>query len=164
MAMFSDTVLIPKTNRRFFVIRSGGDIVDKLNPASIPVEHYWHAAAPDFSDRTLRMGVFGSRMLDLLARHYPATTDEDARDDVMISMSEVLGASELDAVDVRSSIEQRFTGRLRRKSGKCSFLLGVLADVECLLRDLYGDLDCPSIDAVLQKFRRILVQSFPESE
>jgi hypothetical protein len=168
------------TNQRFY-LNEDRDIIDRLNPtAKYRVLYCWEGAPED--DMHLREQVLWRRLYDLVVdlifnrdpRKEPPiddfvamTTKESeewernykARDSISETLFDAIIASHLNTLDVALSIRHRFGGELKREKLGCqdsTSLSLFVDDVECLLRDLYGELDNEAIDRMRRAVLRIV--------
>jgi hypothetical protein len=77
------------------------------------------------------------------------------------TMLNTISASHLNAFDPVLSIQHKFDGKLRRQrkhTQDFTSLALLRDDVECLLRDLYGDIESDALDSVLRAVFRIVEQ------
>jgi hypothetical protein len=151
------------TNQRF-VLNEKCDVTDMLNPASSVSGHYNNDAAPE-DDRHLRERVLRKRLSDLLdkliinlrpmqkdpsGREYQPSNEECHA--IWWAVFNAIKASHLNSFDPALSIQHKFGGTLKRKKEGMRDLTSLSLfrdDIECLLRDLYGDIESEALDRVL---------------
>jgi hypothetical protein len=151
------------TNQRF-ILNEKCHVTDILNPANSVHAHYNDDGAPE-DDRHLRECVLRKRLSDLLdmliinlrpmaklpdAQEYQTFNEECSA--IEWAVFHVIKASHLNSFDPALSIQHKFGGTLKReKKGMEDFTsLSLFRDeVECLLRDLYGDIESEALDSVL---------------
>src|SRR5262249_41627213 len=74
---------------------------------------------------------------------------------------DTIKASHLNTFDPALSIQQKFNGKLRRQKQHTQDFTSLALfrdDVECLLRDLYGDVESEALDSLLLAIFRIVQQ------
>ena len=153
-----------KTNQRF-VLNENCDVTDMLNPANSMCGRYYDNDGAPADDRHLREHVLRKRLLDLLDRliinprprqkasdgqEYQPSNQESVA--IWWPVFHAIHASHLNSFDPALSIHCKFGGTLKReKKGMRDFTsLSLFSDdVECLLRDLYGDIESEALDSVL---------------
>src|SRR5262249_15002800 len=77
------------------------------------------------------------------------------------AMLDTIRASQLNTFDSALSIEHKFDGKLRRQKTHTQDFTSLALfrdDVECLLRDLYGDVESEALDSILRAMFRIVEQ------
>jgi len=150
------------TNQRF-VLNEKRYVVDTFNPANSAKGYCHEGDAED--DRHLRERVLMIRLSDILGKliinlrpmqkfpsgeeHQPFNEEVHA---IWLAVFRAIRASHLSSYDPTLSIQHKFGGILtRQKEGMADFTSLSLFrdDVECLLRDLYGDIDGEALDSVL---------------
>jgi hypothetical protein len=135
-----------------------------LNPANNVSGHYNNDGYPE-DDRHLRECVLRKRLLDFLDRliinlqpmekHLDGQEYQPFNEECSAIEWEVfhaIKASHLNSFDPALSIQHKFGGTLKReKKGMQDFTSLSLFrdDVECLLRDLYGDNESEALDSAL---------------
>lgn len=135
-----------------FVINDGR-IVDKLNLGRPRV--YWHEGDPQdqmyLREQVLRVGLI--HLVDPLMRNNPQ--DQPLREgSVLVSdtIFQAIRASHFNTFDPMVSFEARFFGNVKQSkfglAAFCSISL-FINDIECLLRDLYGDIDGKALHRIL---------------
>ncbi len=151
------------TNQRFF-LNENRDVTDTLNPANSVKGHHNNDGAPE-DDRHLRERVLRKCFSDLLdkliinlrpmqkdweGREYQPFNEECSA--IWWAVFRAIKASHLNSFDPALAIKHKFGGTLKRKKkGMQEFTSLALFrdDVECLLRDLYGDIESEALDSVL---------------
>jgi hypothetical protein len=76
-------------------------------------------------------------------------------------MLSAIRASHLNTFDPALSVQHKFDGKLKRQKKHTQDFTSLALfrdDVECLLRDLYGDIESDALDSVLQAVFRIVEQ------
>jgi hypothetical protein len=75
------------------------------------------------------------------------------------AMRETIRASHLNTFDPALSVQNKFDGKLRRQKKRTQDFTSLFRnDVDCLLRDLYGDLESEALDSVVGAVFRIVHQ------
>jgi hypothetical protein len=153
------------TNQRFY-LNEDRDIIDRLNPAAkYSVYYCWEGAPEDemhLREQVLRMRlddlvddliINPDPMEDLPIDNFIAMTtkepeecqrNREAKHSISCTLFDAILAPHLNILDVALSIQHRFGGELKRKkrAWQDSTSLSLFVDdVECLLHDLYGNLD-----------------------
>src|SRR5215467_324397 len=80
---------------------------------------------------------------------------------ILWAMLATIRASHLNMFDPALSIQHKFDGKLRRQKKHTQDFTSLALfrdDVECLLRDLYGDLESDALDSVLRAVFRVVEQ------
>jgi hypothetical protein len=148
-------------NQRF-VLNENSDVIDMLNPANRVSGH--DKNAPE-DDRHLRERVLRKRLSDFTEKliinlrptqkdwlgeeHQPFNKECFA---IWWAVFLAIKASHLNSVDPAMSMQHRFGGTLKRekKGMQCFTSLSLFRDdVECLLRDLYGDIENEALETIL---------------
>jgi hypothetical protein len=163
---------IVNPNQRF-ALDDRGYVIDSLNPANSG-KAYHHDRNDDRSpyDSHLRERVLFVRLCELVGKliinqrpaekdflghnYKPYNTEGGA---ISSAVFDAIRASHLNSRDPAISIQHKFAGRLKRqKNGRQHFTSISLFcdDVECLLRDLYGDIGGEALDNILQAVFRIV--------
>jgi hypothetical protein len=78
-----------------------------------------------------------------------------------LTLLETIRASHLNTFDPVLSIQHKFDGKLRCQKKHTQHFTSLALfrdDVECLLRDLYGDVESDAVDSVLRAVFRIVEQ------
>jgi hypothetical protein len=144
-------------------------VIDAVNPANSG-KGYCHEGSPE-DDRHLRERVLLNplgKMIDKLIRpmqELPSGKeykhDNEESFSIWWTILDTISASHLNTFDPALSIQHKFDGKLRRQK-KCTQDFTSLAlfrdDVECLMRDLYGDLESEALESVLLAVFRIVQQ------
>ena len=149
------------TNQRFS-LTDDRHVIDRLNPSNNG-KGYCHMGDPE-NDNHLRERLLWSCLADLVKNlivnrnpvamlpngetYQPAPKE---RHSISRTLYKAIEASHLNTLDVALSLQHKFNGQLRReKKGMQDYtsLSLFVDDVECLLRDLYGDCDQQAIDRV----------------
>jgi hypothetical protein len=160
------------TNQRF-VLNEKCDVTDMLNPANSVSGHYNYDGAPE-DDRHLRERVLRKRLSDLVdkliinprpmldpsGREYQPSNEGCHA--IWWAVFNAIKASHLNSFDPALSIQHKFGGTLKRKKEGMRDLTSLLLfhdDIECLLRDLYGDIESEALDGVLDAVFSV-VQAF----
>ena len=150
------------TNQRF-VLNEKCDVTDMLNPANSVSGHYNYDGAPE-DDRYLRERVLRKRLSDLVDKLIinlrPTQKDLEGREyqphneecfAIWWAVFNAIKASHLNSFDPALSIQHKFGGTLKREKEGMRDLTSLSLfcdDVECLLRDLYGDIESEALDSV----------------
>jgi hypothetical protein len=147
-------------------------VIDAVNLANSG-KGYCHEGDPE-DDRHLRqrvlMVLLGEMINKLIInpkRNQNSLLDDEhqpfnyARYAIFRTMLGTISASHLNTFDPRLSVQHKFGGKLGRQK-QCTRDITSLAlfrdDVECLLRDLYGDLESDALDSVLSAIFQIIQQ------
>src|SRR6516225_1575963 len=147
-------------------------VIDPLNPANSG-KVYCHEGNPE-DDGYLRERVLMVRLGEMLDKliinlrpmqKLPSGEEYKPHNEEALAiwwaMLDTIRASHLNTFDPVLSIQHKFDGKLRcQKKHTQDFTSLALFrdDVECLLRDLYGDLESDALDSVLQAVFRIVEQ------
>jgi hypothetical protein len=151
-------------NQRF-VFDENRDVIDKLNPNSNPAS-YFFGDAPE-EEILLRESVLRERLHnlvgDLITNLQPKQEDplNKGRDAIYWAIGAAIRASHLNTFDPAESIKNRFDGKLKRlKNGLQEFtsLSHFRDDVERLLRDIFGDIECKALDQILAAVFKIVYE------
>jgi hypothetical protein len=147
-------------------------VIDLLNPANSG-KGYCHEGDPE-DDRYLRESVLRVRLGEMLDKliinlrpmqklpsgeEYKPHNEESFA--ISWTMLDTIRASHLNTFDPVLSIQHKFDGKLRcQKKHTQDFTSLALFrdDVECLLRDLYGDVESEALDSILRAVLRIVEQ------
>jgi hypothetical protein len=163
------------TKTKRFVVTGDRNIIDTLNLAKSP-NGYCHQCDPE-DDIYLRERVLSARLGDLVGDLIidpprdrsglpgkKSSPFDPVRHSIWWMLCTAIRASRLNGQKVDVSIKNRFNGTLKRQKdgllGQTSISLFV-DDVECLLRDLYGDIEMEVFDDILLAVRTI-VKEFTE--
>ena len=157
------------TNQRFS-LTDDRHVIDRLNPSNNG-KGYCHMGDPE-NDNHLRERLLWSCLADLVKNlivnrnpvamlpngetYQPAPKE---RHSISRTLYKAIEASHLNTLDVALSLQHKFNGQLRReKKGMQDYtsLSLFVDDVECLLRDLYGNCDEQAIDVVRHAVLAIL--------
>jgi hypothetical protein len=155
------------TNQRF-ALDKASRVIDSLNPANSG--GYCHDDSHQ-DDRHLRESILMVRLDEivdkLIINLRPLQRDfrgieyqpcnEESRS-LLLSVFNAVRASHLNYFEPTISVERRFGGTLsRQKKGiqEYTSLSLFRDDVECLLRDLYGDIEDEAMDNILHAVFRI---------
>jgi hypothetical protein len=147
-------------------------VIDAVNVANSG-KGYCHKGNPE-DDKHLRwriLMVLLGELVDKLIinlrpmQRYPTgqeyePTNEEA-DAVEWAMLDTIRASHLNTFDPALSVQHKFDGKLRRQKEQTQDFTSLALfrdDVECLLRDLYGDLESEALDSVVRAVFRIVQQ------
>ena len=151
------------TNQRF-VLNEKCHVTDMLNPANSVSDHYIDEGAPE-DDKHLRERVLRKRLSDLIdkliinlrpvqmnleGRGYHPLNEECSA--ISWAVFGTIKASHLNSFDPALSIQHKFGGTLKCKKEGVQYLTSLSLfcdDVECLLRDLYGDIESEALESVL---------------
>ena len=147
------------TKDQRFSVNEDRYIVDHLNPTNSG-KGYCHEGDPEneiyLRERVL-MGCLSDLVKDLIINTNPIgklPSDEEyqARHSVWVALLATINASHLNTLDTASSFEHKFDGTLKREKKGMRDLTSLSLfrdDIECLLRDLYGDIESEALDSVL---------------
>jgi|EndMetStandDraft_3_1072993.scaffolds.fasta_scaffold159578_2 hypothetical protein len=145
-------------------------VIDAINVANSG-KVYWHEDDPE-DDKHLREGVLMNRLSgmtekliinlrpqrkSLFCEEYRPRNEES--DSICMAALYAIKASHLNTFDPAMSIQHKFDGNLRcQKKGAQDFTSLALFrdDVECLLRDLYGDVESDALDSIVWVVFRIV--------
>jgi hypothetical protein len=147
-----------------FALNESRYIIDTLNAANSG-KGYCHEGNPE-DDRYLRKRVLmiplGS-MLDKLIinlkpmQKLPSGEEYKPRNEesfaIWLAMLDTISTSHLNTSDPALSLQHRFDGKLSREKKHTQHITSLALfrdDVECLLRDLYGDLESKALDDVVR--------------
>jgi hypothetical protein len=147
-------------------------VIDLLNPANSG-KGYCHEGDPE-DDEHLReriLIIHLSKMIDKLilnlrpmqklpsGEEYKPHNEESFA--IWWAMLDTIKASHLNTFDPALSIQHKFDGKLRRQKKHTQDFTSLALfrdDVECLLRDLYGDFESEALDSVVLAVFRIVQQ------
>src|SRR6516225_7970281 len=152
---------IMTANQRFS-LTDDRHVIDRLNPSNNG-KGYCHMGDPE-NDNHLRERLLWSCLADLVKNLIVNRNPEamlpngetyqpvpEERHSISWALYKAIKASHLNTLDVALSLQHKFDGQLRREKigmqDHTSLSLFV-DDVECLLRDLYGERDQQGIDPV----------------
>ena len=139
-------------------------VTDLLNPANSG-KGYCHEGAPE-DDKYLRERVLMVRLGAMLRKliinlrpmkKLPSGEEYEPENEesfaIWLTMLDTISASYLNTFDPVLSIQHKFDGKLRRQKKHTQDFTSLALfrdDVECLLRDLYGDVESDALDSVLR--------------
>jgi hypothetical protein len=164
------------SNNRRFALDEKRYVIDAVNPANSG-KGYCHEDDPD--DRHLRERVLMIRLSGLVKKliinlrpreKWPWGEEEEYEpcneeaDSIWMALFYTIKASHLNTFDPTMSIQHKFDGKLRRQKKHTQDFtsLSLFRDeVECLLRDLYGDVESEALDSIVWAVFRI-VEAFTE--
>jgi hypothetical protein len=145
-------------------------IIDLLNPANSG-KGYCHEGRPE-DDSYLRERVLMVRLGEMLDKliinlrpmqklpsgeEYKPHNEESFA--IWWAILDLIKASHLNTFDPALAIQHKFDGKLRCQSKHTQDFTSVALfrdDAECLLRDLYGDVESEALDSILQAVFRLL--------
>jgi hypothetical protein len=151
------------TNCRF-VLDETRNVSDKVNDANSG-KGYCHEGDPE-DDKHLRERVLMVRLGQLVDKliinlrpmqrlpnghEYEPINEESFA--ICWAMLDVIRASNLNTFDPALSVQHKFDGKLRREKKNTQDFTSLALfrdDVECLLRDLYGDVESEALDSVVR--------------
>src|SRR5215510_6936838 len=147
-------------------------VIDAVNVANSG-KGYCHEGDPE-DDKYLRERVLMIRLSEMIEKlivnlmpmqKLPSGEEYKPKNEESFSiwwaMLGMIKASHLNTLDPAMSIQHKFDGKLKRqKKGTQDFTSLALFrdDVECLLRDLYGDVESDALGSVLRAVFRIVEQ------
>lgn len=147
-------------------------VIDLLNPANSG-KGYCHEGDPE-DDEHLReriLIIHLSKMIDKLIlnlrpmQKFPSGEEYKPHNEesfaIWWAMLDTIKASHLNTFDPALSIQHKFDGKLRRQKKHTQDFTSLALfrdDVECLLRDLYGDFESEALDSVVLAVFRIVQQ------
>ena len=129
-------------------------VIDLLNPANSG-KGYCHEGAPE-DDKYLRERVLMVRLGEMLKKLIINPMKRLPSGDCSATswaLLQTIEASHLNTFDPVLSIQHKFDGKLRRQKKHTQDFTSLALfrdDVECLLRDLYGDVESDALDSVLR--------------
>jgi len=147
-------------------------VIDLLNPANSG-KGYCHKGDPE-DDKYLRERVLMVRLGEMLDKliinlrpmqklpsggEYKPHNEESFA--IWWAMLDTIRASQLNTFDSALSIQHKFDGKLKRQKKHTQDFTSLALfrdDVECLLRDLYGDFESEALDSVVLAVLRIVQQ------
>jgi hypothetical protein len=150
-------------------------VIDAVNVANSGKAYYGHEGDPE-DDKHLRECILMMhlrKMIDkLISNSRPEQNFPFAPRNGSYAMSEAsfaiwwvmldtIKAAHLNTFDPALSVQHKFDGKLKRQkkhTQDCTSLALFRDDVECLLRDLYGDLESEALDSVVSAVFRIVQQ------
>jgi hypothetical protein len=148
-------------------------VIDAVNVANSGKAYYGHEGDPE-DDEHLRERILIlhlSKMIDKLilnlrpmqklpsGEEYKPHNEESFA--IWWAMLDTIKASHLNTFDPALSIQHKFDGKLRRQKKHTQDFTSLALfrdDVECLLRDLYGDFESEALDSVVLAVFRIVQQ------
>jgi len=143
------------TANQRFSLTEDRRVIDRLNPRNN--RKAWCHEGDQEHDLRLREIVLFARLQDLVESLIVNLPEE--RHSISWALYYAIMASHLNTLDVALSLQHKFDGQLRReKVGMQDYtsLSLFVDDVECLLRDLYGNCDEQAIDVVRHAVLAIL--------
>jgi hypothetical protein len=157
------------TQTKRFIVNEDRTIIDMLNLAKSPTG-YCHRDDPeeDIHLRERVLSVHLSNLVDgLIVDSQRGQKDQvekkcelnEIRHSIWRTISQAIGASRLNGHKVEVSIKKRFNGHLKRQKTRLRDQVSIslfVDDVECLLRDLYGDIETEVFDEILLAVRTIV--------
>jgi hypothetical protein len=147
-------------------------VIDAVNVVNSG-KGYCHEGAPE-DDKYLRERVLMVRLNEMLEKliinlrpmkklpsgeKYKPHNEESFA--IWLTLLETIRASHLNTFDPVLSIQHKFDGKLRCQKKHTQHFTSLALfrdDVECLLRDLYGDVESDAVDSVLRAVFRIVEQ------
>jgi hypothetical protein len=150
------------TNRRF-ALDEKGYVIDTINVANSG-KVYGHEGDPD-DDKHLRERILMIRLGELVdkliinlrpmqrlptGQEYEPQNEESLA--IGLAMLDTIRTSHLNRFDPALSVQHKFDGKLRREKKHTQDFTSLALfrdDVECLLRDLYGDVESEALDSVV---------------
>jgi hypothetical protein len=147
-------------------------VIDAVNVVNSG-KGYCHEGAPE-DDKYLRERVLMIRLDEMLKKliinlrpmkKLPSGEEYEPQNEesfaIWLTMLDTIRASHLNTFDPVLSIQHKFDGKLRRQKKHTQDFTSLALfrnDVECLLRDLYGDVESDALDSVLRAVFRIIEQ------
>jgi hypothetical protein len=146
-------------------------VIDAVNVANSG-KGYCHDGNPE-DDKHLRERVLMVRLAEILEkliidlrpmRKLPSGEEFKPHNEVCSAIAwallKTITASHLNTFDPMLSIQHKFDGKLKSQKKPQDFTSLALFrdDVDCLLRDLYGDIESDALDSVLRAVFRIVEQ------
>src|SRR6516165_7220174 len=150
-------------------------VIDAVNVANSGKAYHSHECGPD-DDKHLRQCILQmhlEQMIDKLIRNsrpeqnLPFASRNGsfgmwwASHAIFRAMLVTINASHLNTFDPALSVQHKFDGKLKRQKKHTQDFTSLALfrdDVECLLRDLYGDVESDALDSVLRAMFRIVEQ------
>ena len=154
-----------------FALDEKRHVIDAVNPVNSG-KGYCHEDDPD--DRHLRERVLMIRLSGLVKKliinlrpreKWPWGEEEEYEpcneeaNSIWLALLYTIRASHLNTFDPTMSIQHKFDGKLRRQKKHTQDFtsLSLFRDeVECLLRDLYGDVESEALDSIVRAVFRIV--------
>jgi hypothetical protein len=154
-----------------FALDKNRNIIDAVNIANSG-KAYCHVGAPE-DDKYLRERLLMIRLSGMIEKlilrprqKLPSGEEYEPLNEASHSMCTAacyaIEASHLNTLDPAMSIQHKFDGNLRRRKKGTQYFTSLALfrdDVECLLRDLYGDVESEALDSIVWAVFRI-VQAF----
>jgi hypothetical protein len=155
-----------------FALDERRKVIDLVN-ADNSGKCYCHEDAPE-DDKYLRERVLQARLYEMLEKliinlrpmqklpsgeEYKPQSEETFA--IRWALLETIAASHLNTFDPALSIKHKFDGKLKSQKKHTQDFTSLALfrdDVECLLRDLYGDIESEALDSVLRAVFRIVEQ------
>ena len=150
-------------------------VIDAVNVANSGKAYHSHECGPD-DDKHLRQCILQmhlEQMIDKLIRNsrpeqnLPFASRNGsfgmwwASHAIFRAMLVTINASHLNTFDPALSVQHKFDGKLKRQKKHTQDFTSLALfrdDVECLLRDLYGDFESEALDSVVLAVLRIVQQ------
>jgi hypothetical protein len=155
-----------------FALDEKRSVIDTLNPVNSG-KGYCHEGAPE-DDKYLRERVLQVRLREPLEKliinlrpmqKSPSGEECKPRNEETFAISwalhETIAASHLNTFDPALSIRHKFDGKLKSQKKHTQDFTSLALfrdDVECLLRDLYGDVESEALNSNLRAVFRIVEQ------
>ena len=153
-----------------FALDEKRNVIDAVN-ATNSGKAYCHEGHPE-DDKYLRervllihlSGMIKKLIINLRPRQKLPSGEEyepsnEESDSIWLALLYTIRASHLNTFDPSMSIQHKFDGKLRRqkKHSQDFTSLSLFRDeVECLLRDLYGDVESEALDSIVRAVFRIV--------
>jgi hypothetical protein len=155
-----------------FALDERRNVIDLVN-ADNSGKGYCHEGAPE-DDKYLRERVLQAHLHEMLEKliinlrpmqklpsgeEYKPQSEETFA--IWWALLDTIAASHLNTFDPALSIQHKFDGKLKSQKKHTQDFTSLALfrdDVECLLRDLYGDIESEALDSVLRAVFRIVEQ------
>ena len=130
-----------------FTLDEKRHVIDAVNPANSG-KGYCHGGWPE-DDKHLRERV----LMVLLGGMIKKLIGNEGSHSIWVAFDSTIGASHLDTFDPALSIEHKFDGTLRRQKENTQDITSLALfrdEVECVLRDLYSDVDSEAMESIVR--------------
>jgi hypothetical protein len=155
-----------------FTLDENRKVIDAVNVANSG-KGYCHEGAPE-DDKHLRERVLMVRLREIIDKliidlrpmqKLPSGEEYEPHNEesfaIWWAMLDTIRASHLNTFDPALSIQHKFNGKLKRQKKHTQDFTSLALfrnDVECALRDLYGDVESDALDNLVQALFRIVQQ------
>jgi hypothetical protein len=134
-----------------FTLDEKRKVIDAVNVANSG-KAYCHKDDPE-DDKHLRERVLMNRLSGMIDKLWSPSGEVHEFFNQKLALFYTIRASHLNTFDPALSIEHRFGGRLKRQNMPTQDFTSLALfrdDVECLLRDLYGDVESEALHSIVE--------------